>query len=134
MHLYLFFSSSVMEAVQTLEHCLAATMDWMRAKRLKLNPDKTEVILLAGNPDQLDGLDGSGVKSGCASGPGSLNGKSAVGWSAFYRLRQIAHIQPCPDEKSLITLVHAPIISRTDYCSALYVGLPLMAVRKVQQV
>ena len=36
------FSSSVVEAVKTLECCLAAGIDWTRADRQKLNPDKAE--------------------------------------------------------------------------------------------
>ena len=30
-------------------------MDWIRPNRLKLNPDKIEVLLLRGTPDQLIG-------------------------------------------------------------------------------
>ncbi|KAF7249257.1 Testican-1 [Varanus komodoensis] len=34
------------EAVAVLNRCLAEVMGWMRANKLKLNPDKTEVLLL----------------------------------------------------------------------------------------
>ena len=30
-------------------------MDWMRVNKLKLNPDKTEVLLLGASPDRLEG-------------------------------------------------------------------------------
>ena len=49
------FSSSAAEAVKTLEHYLDTVMDWTRATRLKLNPDKMEVLLLGGTLDLLGG-------------------------------------------------------------------------------
>ena len=42
--LYISFSSSSGEAVEVLNRCLGATMDWMRANKLKLNPDKTDTV------------------------------------------------------------------------------------------
>ena len=61
--LYFSLSSSAGEAIQILEHCLAVVVDWAQAKRLKLNPDKQEILLLGGCLDQLGGLlfDLSGV-------------------------------------------------------------------------
>ena len=43
----------LVDAVQVVEHCLESIMDWTRAN--KLNPDKTEVLLLGGVLDQLEG-------------------------------------------------------------------------------
>ncbi|KAF7241210.1 putative RNA-directed DNA polymerase from transposon BS [Varanus komodoensis] len=47
--LYLSFSTSPGEAVAVLNRCLAEVMGWMRANKLKLNPDKTEVLLVGGS-------------------------------------------------------------------------------------
>ncbi|XP_062990384.1 lactosylceramide 4-alpha-galactosyltransferase isoform X3 [Elgaria multicarinata webbii] len=44
------------EAVDVLNWCLAATMDWMRANKLKLNPDKTETLLVGGSSDWMAGV------------------------------------------------------------------------------
>uniref|UniRef100_A0A803THP9 ribonuclease H n=1 Tax=Anolis carolinensis TaxID=28377 RepID=A0A803THP9_ANOCA len=44
------------EAVQVLNRCLAAVSDWMRANKLKLNPDKTEVLLVSRKAEQGTGL------------------------------------------------------------------------------
>ncbi|XP_061472484.1 syntaxin-8 isoform X2 [Rhineura floridana] len=46
-------SSSCGGAVNVLNRCLAATMDWMRANKLRLNPDKTEMLLVGGSSDQM---------------------------------------------------------------------------------
>ena len=42
---------------ETLEHCLAMMLErcTTTVDRLKLNPDKMEILLLEGNPDQLGG-------------------------------------------------------------------------------
>ena len=39
-----------------LDRCLGATMDWMRGNKLKLNPDKTEMLLVGGSADQMEGV------------------------------------------------------------------------------
>ncbi|KAF7237554.1 hypothetical protein EYD10_15747 [Varanus komodoensis] len=44
--LYLSFSTNPGEAVAVLNQCLAEVMGWMRANKLKLNPGKTEVLLV----------------------------------------------------------------------------------------
>lgn len=43
-------------------------------------------------------------------------------------------LPPFQDRKSLLTLVQALVISRVDYCNAFFMGLPLKAVWKLQQV
>ncbi|KAF7250651.1 hypothetical protein EYD10_03890 [Varanus komodoensis] len=47
--LYLSFSTNPGEAVAVLNRCLAEVMGWMRANKLKLNPDKMEVLLVGGS-------------------------------------------------------------------------------------
>ena len=49
-------------------------------------------------------------------------------------LWQIAQLRPYLDVGSLTTLVHTLVISRLDHCNALYVGLPLRSMRKLQMV
>ncbi|KAF7252606.1 putative RNA-directed DNA polymerase from transposon BS [Varanus komodoensis] len=47
--LYLSFSTNPGEAVAVLNRCLAKVMGWMRANKLKLNPDKMDVLLVGGS-------------------------------------------------------------------------------------
>ena len=44
--------------------------------------------------------------------------------TAFFHLRRIAQLRSYLDVGALTTLLHALVISRLDYCNALYVGLP----------
>ena len=42
--------------MDVLNQCLAVAMDWMRANELKLNPDKTEMLLVRGSSDRMVGV------------------------------------------------------------------------------
>ena len=53
--LYLSFSTNPGEVVSVLNLCLDQIMDWMRVNKLKLNPDKMEVLLVGASPDRLEG-------------------------------------------------------------------------------
>ena len=115
--LYFSFSSSSGEAVDVLNQCLGATMDWMRANKLRLNPDKTDVLLVGGSSDRMVGvqpvLDGVAlplkeqVRSlGVLLEP-SLSLEAQVARSAFYQLRLVAQLRPYLDGDSLASVVHA---------------------------
>ena len=53
--LYLSFSTNPGVAVAVLNLCLGLLMDWMRVNKLRLNPDKSEVLLVGAPPDRLKG-------------------------------------------------------------------------------
>ncbi|XP_070618653.1 uncharacterized protein, partial [Erythrolamprus reginae] len=59
---------------------------------------------------------------------------SAVARGAFAQVRLVRQLRPYLDRESLLTVTHALITSRFDYCNALYMGLPLKSVRKLQIV
>ena len=54
--------------------------------------------------------------------------------NTFFHLWRIARLHPYLDTRVLTTLVRALVISRLDHCNALYVGLPLRLMRKLQVV
>uniref|UniRef100_A0A803SSU4 Reverse transcriptase domain-containing protein n=2 Tax=Anolis carolinensis TaxID=28377 RepID=A0A803SSU4_ANOCA len=135
------------EAVQVLNRCLAAVSDWMRANKLKLNPDKTEVLLVSRRAEQgiglqpvLDGVAlplktqvrslGVLLDSSLSLEPQVL----AVARRAFAQLRLVRQLRPFLGRSDLATVVHALVTARLDYCNALYVGLPLKTARKLQLV
>uniref|UniRef100_A0A803T4E3 Reverse transcriptase domain-containing protein n=1 Tax=Anolis carolinensis TaxID=28377 RepID=A0A803T4E3_ANOCA len=135
------------EAVQVLNRCLAAVSDWMRANKLKLNPDKIEVLLVSRKAEQGIGL--QPVLDGVAlplktqvrslgvplDSSSSLEPQvSAVARGAFAQLRLVRQLRPFLGKSDLATVVQAPVTSRLDYCNALYVGLPLKTAQKLQLV
>ncbi|KAF7240636.1 putative RNA-directed DNA polymerase from transposon BS, partial [Varanus komodoensis] len=145
--LYLSFSTNPGEAVAVLNRCLAEVMGWMRANKLKLNPDKTEVLLVGGLGFGEGGFDlalngvalplRDKVRSlGVLLDPElSLEAQvTAVARSAFLQLRLINQLGPYLEYDCLATVTHALVTSCLDFCNALYVGLPLKTVRILQLV
>ncbi|KAF7247065.1 RNA-directed DNA polymerase from mobile element jockey [Varanus komodoensis] len=145
--LYLSFSTNPGEAVAVLNRCLAEVMGWMRANKLKLNPDKTEVLLVGGSGFGEGDL--NLVLNGVALPPRdkvrslgvlldpelSLEAQvTTAARSAFLQLRLIHQLRPYLEYDCLATVTHALVTSRLDFCSALYVGLPLKTVRILQLV
>ncbi|KAF7246934.1 Transmembrane protease serine 12 [Varanus komodoensis] len=145
--LYLSFSTNPGEAVAVLNRCLAEVMGWMRANKLKLNPDKTEVLLVGGSgfgEGELN-LVLNGVALPLRDKVRSLGvllvpelsleaQVTAVARSAFFQLRLIHQLRPYLEYDCLATVTHALVTSRLDFCNALYVGLPLKTVRILQLV
>ncbi|KAF7235271.1 Vomeronasal type-2 receptor 1 [Varanus komodoensis] len=130
-----------------LNRCLAEVREWMRANKLKLNPDKTEVLLVGGSGFGEGGFDlvlnGATLplrdkvhSLGVLLDPElSLEAQvTAVARNAFLQLRLINQLRPYLEYDCLATVTHALVISRLDFCNALYVGLPLKTVRTLQLV
>ncbi|KAF7249404.1 5-hydroxytryptamine receptor 4, partial [Varanus komodoensis] len=143
--LYLSFSTNPGEAVAVLNRCLAEVMGWMRANKLKLNLDKTEVLLVGRSGFGEGGFDlvlngvalllRDRVRSlGVLLDPElSLEAQvTAVARSAFLQLQLIHQLCPFLENDCLATVIHALVTSRLDFCNALYVGLPLKTVRIFQ--
>ncbi|KAF7236906.1 Coiled-coil domain-containing protein 40, partial [Varanus komodoensis] len=145
--LYLSFSTNPGEAVAVLNRCLAEVMRWMRANKLKLSPDKTEVLLVGGSgfgEGELNlVLNGVAlpvrdkVRSlGVLLDPElSLEAQvTAVARSAFLHLWLFHQLRPYLEYDCLATVTHALVTSRLDFCNMLYMGLPLKTVRILQLV
>ncbi|XP_062822834.1 uncharacterized protein LOC100554203 isoform X4 [Anolis carolinensis] len=130
-----------------LNQCLAAVADWMRRNKLRINPDKTEALLVSRSSDWGIGwqpvLDGVALplKSQVRSLGVLLDSVlmleaqvSAVAGRAFAQLKLVRQLRPYLVKSDLTTVVHALVTSRLDYCNALYVGLPLKTAQKLQLV
>ena len=59
---------------------------------------------------------------------------SAVARSAFVQLKLVHQLNPFLVRSDLASVTHTLVTSWLDYCKALYVGLPMESVRKLQQV
>uniref|UniRef100_A0A803SRC4 Reverse transcriptase domain-containing protein n=1 Tax=Anolis carolinensis TaxID=28377 RepID=A0A803SRC4_ANOCA len=145
--LYYSFPPNSKEAPQIPNQCLVAVMAWMRANKLKLNPDKTEVLEVSRKSDR--GIGWQPVLNGVAlplkaqvrslgvllDSSLTLEAQvSAVAGRAFAQLKLVRQLRPYLVKSDLATVVHALVTSRLDYCNALYVGLPLKTARKLQLV
>ena len=151
--LYLSFSPSVgtgeLDAVTAIENCIRDIRQWMCVRKLMLNDDKTE-FLLVGTRKQLTKVSIDSVRVGDYNISPSPSVRNLGTWfdphldmdvhitktcsSAFYYLYNIRHIRKYLSRSSSETLIHAFITSRLDYCNSLLYGLPKYQLSKLQRV
>ena len=150
--LYLSFDSrgGVAEAlaVSQVEACACEIDNWMCCNKLKLNGDKSELLVISSQyrpRPVLSSLTIGGsvvLSSASARNLGVVfdNGLtfekqiSAICKSAFYHLRRIAKIRSYLSEESTIALIHAFITCRLDNGNALLYGLPKYQIQRLQSV
>ena len=124
--------------------------DWMTSNRLKLNPDKTEFLLMGSSSQRdkvkhsfpVDILGNSLSSAGQARNLGvafdaELNYQAqikSVVKSCNYYTRDIRRIRHLLDFDSAITLANALVSSRLDYCNSLMYAVPAVYLDKLQRV
>ena len=151
--LYVPFSVKVKQegiiAVNRLESCVTQIQSWMVINKLKLNADKTELLLIASpywrprvdwpvfhvGPTEI--VPASSARNIGATFDGCMDMHEHVSHtcsSAFFHLRNIAAIRKCLDKDSVAMLVHALVTSRLDMCNSLLFGVPVYMIKKLQRV
>ena len=139
--------SCVNDLIFSVEQCISDVKDWMEINKLKLNDDKTEVILL--NPKKYK-LDVSHI----SIGQEDVNFTNAAKNLGFYidedlsmdchitnlsraiylEIRRLQQISKFVSESCLKTLAASFILSRLDYCNALYKNLNKCQIQKIQKL
>jgi hypothetical protein len=138
-------SSSIVK----VENCISEIKEWMSFNKLKFNDEKTEVIIF-GNRFQRPKIISDNLKVGtstiqptkCVRNLGvyfdeKLTMKDhiiKVCQACYFHLRNIRKMRHYLDEDITKMLVHAFIISRLDYCNALFSGLPHYLLHKLQKI
>ena len=129
--------------------CLRNVTLWMSSFFLRLNKTKTKILVLA-PPTVMSSIyiHGAFIGDGCirfvecAKNLGvwldkNLNFKCHVNKvvsSCFMVIREIAKIKKFVPRESLRTLVSALILSKLDYCNALYYNIDSNEINKLQAV
>lgn len=149
--LYISFSSSdSAESLKNLQACLASVQQWMLSNKLKLNPDKTEFLLIGHElqrqkylcqfPLPLLGMQTNPSKSARNLGVTFdhhfkfRSHISQVCRSCFYHIRDIRRIRRYLSLENAKTLAHAMVTSRLDYCNSLLFALPAKDINRLQRV
>ena len=149
--LYISFSSSdSAESLMNLQTCLASVQKWMLSNKLKLNPDKTEFLLIGHERQRqkylcqfpLPLLDVQTNPSKSARNLGVIFDQdfkfrshiSQVCRSCFYHIRDIRRIRRYLSLDNAKTLAHAMVTSRLDYCNSLLFALPAKDINRLQRV
>ena len=136
---------------QEIEKCVASIHVWCSARRLQLNPDKTELIWFGSRhflqqlPPNKSTIQVCGVHvkpMNCVRNLGvlldsELNMKihiSKVVSVGFFHLRRLRQLRKILDRNLRQRLVSALILSRIDYCNTVFAGLPASTLQPLQRL
>lgn len=143
--------------IENIENCrdrismlLSDLRLWMQNRKLKLNEGKTDVILVKGSMrrdisndfnfltfGKSNVLFSEEVKNIGVIFDRSLSFDKHIGEivrTCNWHIRNLYSIKKFLDRNSLLTLVHALISCRIDYCNSIFVGLPKVQLRKLQVI
>ena len=151
--LYLSFKpadqASKVVTITRVEQCLKEIISWMNSNMLKLNADKTELIIFSSQKHsklvenvELEIGDSSIKPSKTVRNLGvTLNSNmhmdhhvNSVTRTCYGQIRQIGHIRPYLTSDATKTLINSLVTSRLDYCNALLYGVPKSTTSKLQTV
>ena len=131
-----------------MEACVRDIDVWMLCNHLKLNQDKTEVLIFSSpyrprpSLDNLTIVDEIVACSPMARDIGVVFDNSlsmvshvnAVCKSAFFHLHKISKIRKFLTPETTETIIHAFVTSKIDYCNSLLFGLPKFLLQRLQRV
>ena len=142
--------SNATTALATLQNCLTDVQSWMTSNKLKLNPDKTEFVLLGTKSQReklascfpVDILGSTIAPSDKARNLGvifdsdfSFSGHVAsVCKSCFVGLRDLRRIRRHLTRNTAVTVANALVSSKLDYCNSLFRSLSCRDLKKLQCV
>ncbi|KAK3506375.1 hypothetical protein QTP70_002306 [Hemibagrus guttatus] len=127
--------------------CLADISSWMTAHQLKLNPSKTELLIIPGDPspaqDLVISLSNSMISPTASAHNLGVTMDNQLSFSSHvtnvthscqFILYNIRRIRPFLSTQATQVLVQSLVILRLDYCNSLLAGLPLNAIRPLQMI
>lgn len=144
--IYLPVSELNSSSIDTLLACLYDVKDWMAANFLKLNENKTEVIVFGPkkhevlqclNATSLTGFVKSNVKNLGFVLDSDLKVDrqiNAVVRSCFFNLRLLAKTKPFLSSSDFERAITSIVFSRMDYCNSLYYGVEARALMRLQKI
>ena len=138
---YLSFTSNcpnhTSNAKETVELCVKDIGDWMLRNKLKLNQNKTELLVVGSRYRPRHTLnhiqigDARNLEVGFDQYFDYSERVKMTCKIAFFRICGIAKIRRYLSHDTAKTIVHAYITSRLDYCNALYYGLPKYLINRL---
>ena len=143
-------SSSDTTSISNLELCSCAVRDWFAENGMLLNPDKSEVLLVARKPIAKTFAGGSGISVAGSTIAYSVKLKSLgvtldqslsfnqhvqnIVKASNFHIRALRHIRPFLDKSVANTVACSIVSSRLDYCNSVLYGTSATNIRKLQHV
>ena len=140
---------SALSSLRNVESCCRQIKIWMTKNKLKLNEQKTEV-LLCGPSSRTETVSVDCLSVGEASIPFSNVVKtlgvtldaelsmeqhvSAVVRSSFFHIRSLSKVRPYITYKAASSIAVCLVLSKLDYCSSLLSGLLPKQIKRLQAV
>ena len=151
--LYIIFkpldSASINLSTVTIELCIAEIRAWMLINWLKLNGEKTELLVITSDklkhlrPLQSISVEGNNIQAAdkvrnlgvifdrTLSAEAFIN---SICKSVWYILRNISRVRNSLTYDACATIIQAHVISRLDYCNVLLHGAPKYQLDRLQKV
>ena len=131
------------EAIHKLEQCIADVCRWMNNNALKLNHNKTELIIFTRKNTACMSMNiGTStiqttehIKVLGVTLDSNLNYVKQISnacRNTYMHLRRINSIRRYLPEPAVKTLVQSVALTGIDYCNSLYIGLPKKSLRNLQ--
>ena len=139
----------VNDAISDIASCTNEINNWMKTNKLKMNADKTEVML-CGTMQKMSNVDIVSIDidddlidvSESVRNLGFFLDKNLsmsvhitnLRKSCYYEIRKISHIRPFINEKCTIQLVVSLVLSKLDYCNCIMYGMSENNFNKLQLI
>ena len=136
--------------VKKLEDCTIAVRDWFTRNGMLLNPDKSEVLLVARKANAEKFAQGSAVRVAGSDINYSVQLKSLgvtldqnlsfdqhvsnIVKASNYNIRALRHIRPMLDKTVANTVACSIVSTRLDYCNSLLFGTSTRNLQRLQRV
>ena len=136
-------------SLKNLEHCIADIRLWVTQNLLRINYIKTNIIYLT-SPHCVKSLKTPAFQMGASSitPNGSVKNLgvifdqcinmhehvTSVCRAAYYHLTNIHCLKAFLTQESLVTVVHAFVTSRIDYCNSLFYGISDYNINRLQRI
>ena len=136
--------------IKKLEECSLAVRDWFTRNGMLLNPDKSEVILVARKVNADKFGHGTGVRVADSDIAFSVQLKSLgvtldrnlsfdqhinnIVKSSNYNIRALRQIRPMLDKTIANTVACSIVSTRLDYCNSLLYGTSVRNIQRLQRI
>ena len=141
--------TEVSALVKSLQTCMADVSSWMKANKLKLNPEKTEIMMM-GTPFKVKSVAMPVIELNCQKIEvshvvknlgvffnSSITSEDHISYLrkiCYLELRRISQIRQYLTEEATTKLVCTFILPRLDYCNSLLAASPDIILKKLQQI